>query len=421
MAWRDRYQPASFKGVPFFVESTASTKGRRVPVRRLVGRDGSVQQDLGREPDQFQVAAYLFGPDFDLYRNELEETLCEQGPGALVLPSRGELWARVVGDVQTSEERGHGGYCSIRFSVVVEERGNVLRVRQDTSELVRSASADTLVAARADFVARANTASLPERYLAPIRGALDAVSSRMRAITGSVSGAIGTIGSVTSSAEELSTALNGALSQPSNLATNLIDLTQTTLSVADTASIGVDRITGLPKLLDANPYARSMVARIARRAGSLVASLGSGESSAEAASSDLGEQSRQTVRATYRLVRSAALAAAAERYAAAYLDSASFAAELLRELSDEIDDLMVDASDELYHALHGLRAALALHLSTVAASLPETLAYEAREQVPALLLAHLLYGDARLESDIVARNAAPHPLFLAGTLEVIAP
>ena len=48
MTWRERLQPASFKGVPFYVDANARTGGRRVSVRRLAGKDGSRQQDMGK-------------------------------------------------------------------------------------------------------------------------------------------------------------------------------------------------------------------------------------------------------------------------------------------------------------------------------------------------------------------------------------
>jgi prophage DNA circulation protein len=418
MAWIDRLQPASFKGVPFYVLGTAATKGRRVPVRRLAGQDGSKQQDLGRNEDAFSVTAFLFGADFDIARNELEDILLEGGPGALVLPTRGELWARVVSDIVTDENKDEGGYCSLRFSVVIEDRNaGSLRTQTDTAGSLRNASTNLATVAEAEFVETFDTTSMPSKYLTAPARAIAQVTDTLRTAQRNVYGALNAADLVTSEIEEINTSINSLLSAPSALASKLIATTMAVIGTADTVRAGIDRTTGLPSVVG-SAYSNAASTRVTQRASRLLAGLGG--SSPGDASTPLGDRAAKNTRAIYRASRAAALARSAETYSKSPFDSSSLALSVLTDMRDEIDAILeYSASDAMFQALVDLRAAATQHLTQTATDLPKTVEHKVRTEIPALLIAHGLYGDARRESEIVARNRIPHPLFVSGTLEVI--
>lgn len=419
MAWLDRLQPASFKGVSFFVLGTAATKGRRVPVRRLAGQDGSRQQDLGRNEDAFSVTAFLHGADYDLARDELEGTLLEEGPGALVLPTRGELWVRVHGDIVTDENKDEGGYCSIRFHVVVEDRNaGSLRTLTDTAGSLRSASSNLAMVAEQEFVETFDTASMPSKYLTAPARAVAQVTDTLRTAQRNIYGALAAGDLLTSELEEIDASINSLLSAPSALASKMIATTMAVIGIADTVRAGIDRTTGLPTVAG-SAYSNAASTRITQRASKLLAGLG--DSSPGEASTPLADRSAQNTRAIYRASRAAALARSTETYSRSPFDSSSLALSVLTDLRDEIDALLeYSASDALFQALVDLRAAATQHLTQTATNLPRTVEYKVRTEIPALLIAHDLYGDARREAEVVARNRIPHPLFVsAGTIEVI--
>ncbi|HMI92799.1 MAG TPA: DNA circularization N-terminal domain-containing protein [Polyangiales bacterium] len=420
MGWRDRLQRASFKGADFWVEELATRKGRRTPIRKLAGRDGSVQQDLGEEPHEFDITAYLFGEDYDLDRDDLEQKLTEKGPAALCLPTRGELWVRVVRGPDTNERRTEGGYCTIRFGVVLEDRDSgSLRSRPDTASDLKVKAATLRTVAAADLKATYDTTSLPDKYLRTTRDAIGTVTSTLRVAQRNIQGALAVVDNVTSAINELDNAVNVVMSSPSLLATTLVDLVGSVLQLADTAIDNIDRTTGLAKLLE-SPYEQSASVRATAAAAGRFQGLGS--TAGEGGESDLSQRAAENTRSVFRLTRAAALATQAETYAAAPFDSSTLAIAVLVAMRGEIDALgQYGASDDLYQSLADLRAAAAAHLLRSAASLPEAIEYTPKRELPALLIAHDLYADARQEAEIVSRNRVPHPCFVFGTLEVIAP
>lgn len=421
MGWRERLVPAEFRGVRLWVESSTGTKGRRVAVRKFAGRDGSEQQDTGREPDEFEVVAYLWGDDYDYARDDLEVALAESGPAALTIPTRGDLWVRVTRGPITTEHKDEGGYCTVRFSVVVEEREGArgLRVRVDTrAELVSSSSA-VRKASASDFAKAANTKGLAERYMDNTLRTVDAFTRKIGSITRSTQTLLSPLTSLTTRLDALNQTSNTLLATPSLFATQALDAIFTVFASIDTVIGGIDRATGLPLSLR-TPFQRGQHARRLDRAGG--AFRGFGEPFLEVATSSLLRQAEANTLAVARLARAGVLAAQALALAQAEFDSASFALEALARALAEIDAVcLLRPSDALFTALADLRAKLTRYVLETASRLPETVVYAPPRPVPALVLAYDLYGDVAMEADLVARNRAPAPLYLTGRLEVLAP
>ncbi|EGK8325810.1 DUF2313 domain-containing protein [Escherichia coli] len=61
--WRDNLYDASFRGVPFSVESDEGSFGRRVQVHEYPNRDKPYTEDLGRATRRLTINAYLVGAD----------------------------------------------------------------------------------------------------------------------------------------------------------------------------------------------------------------------------------------------------------------------------------------------------------------------------------------------------------------------
>jgi hypothetical protein len=418
MGWKERLEPASFAGLTFFHESHTSSKGRRVTVNRFAGRDGSAQQDHNREPDELDVVAFVWGDDYDVARDELEEALLKPGVQTLTLPTRGELRVSVTYGPLTSEHKDEGGYCSIRFRVVVET-GELGRVSvRDTSGALRAASARTRAATARDFATRTSTRGLPARYLARTTGAVSQLSRTLGKAQRMTQGVLSPVTALTSSLDELGRNANSLLSVPSLFATTAIDLVFTTFALADTITGGLERITGLPLVL-LSAFDRGRPARTVDRA--LEAFRDTGEAYSSVTSSALGRRADENTLAVQRLGRSAALSAAADQYAALPFDSATFALAALDNALSALDALEreTNPSDDLFDALEAMRAALAAHLLETASNLPSTTRYTQQQSLPALVIAHDLYGDATREGDLIARNGIASPLFVRGVLEVL--
>src|SRR5688572_7351140 len=112
MGYRDRLQPAAFKGQRFYVREASRNGGPRVSVIEMAGYNGSVQQRNGTKPEIYDLVAYFWGENYDVARDDFEALLEQEEPGAITLPTRGDKWVRVIDGPHTTETKNEGGYCS---------------------------------------------------------------------------------------------------------------------------------------------------------------------------------------------------------------------------------------------------------------------------------------------------------------------
>jgi prophage DNA circulation protein len=85
------------------------------------------------------------------------------------------------------------------------------------------------------------------------------------------------------------------------------------------------------------------------------------------------------------------------------------------------DSLMATAPDALYDQILDLRSAVLQDVAERVVNLPALRSYTPGATLPALVLAHQLYGDATRSQELLERNAIRHPGFVAGgqALEVL--
>lgn len=419
MGWRERLLPAEFRGARFYVEATSGTPGgRRVSVLRLAGGEATVQQDHGRDPAEFDVTAYLFGEDYDVARNELEEVLGSSGPGPLILPSRGLLWARVTRPPQTQESKNEGGYCTIRFSVVIESDEDGPAIAPDTAQSVTEASQKVRTAIGTDAEDRLTTAGLSTRQLALVSGIVRSASAILSRLNRTIVGALAPVNALTADLDAFQAQAVPLLSTPALFATTGIDLVLSAFAIPEAIVAGETNAAQVPGTI-ATAFGRGRAARLVDRAARGLRAFGEPFFDRLTDAAGRAEENRRT---TARMVRAAALTAVADHYAELPFDSATFAIAAFNRALQEIDAVqLLGPSDPLFAALDDLRGALARHMYLTASKLPETIRIELRRPIPALLLAYKLYGDPRYEADIVARNRIANPAWVSGVIEVLRP
>jgi len=416
MSWIERLVPASFRGVAFKVDAEAATLGRRVDVQKIAGGRGSVNRDTGEDPYEFDVTAFVVGDDWDVQRDDLEEALRQEGPGALSLPSRGDLWVRVVGGVRVTTRKATN-LCEFSFHVVREDTTQPIKRTADTAGALKSSAAKLRTAAAADFAESYDPSRLPDRSMAKVRGALNGAVDGLRRANGAIATALSVADAPTAAIDDMNASANSILSTPSAAITKMRAATNAVLASVGVVTGAIDRLTGLAALAR-SAFDAGAPARATLRAAKRIAGLGA--SSPAAAPGDTSEDARalRAARALYRAVRVEALATAAETYASASFDSSTAALDALDVLAAEVDDVaQYDANDELYQALTDLRATSARHLSQTAAQLPVVITRHVFQETPAIVLAHEYYGDATREPELVARNDMP--LFAIGELEAL--
>ncbi|WP_430310030.1 DNA circularization protein [Pseudomonas sp. PONIH3] len=188
--WRDQLHPASFRGVPFHVDSDSMPAGRRTQTHEYPQRDKPLVEDLGRVTREIKLAAFVIGEDCYSQRDNLLNALDKPGAGELVHPWHGRLTATAT-VCSVSHERREGGM--VRFDLVFVEDGekgfpagvpNTARQLEDSSESLLESAIARYKAAMA-VVNRARLAVVAlQNGVAAVQMA---IASELRQLTGLVS------------------------------------------------------------------------------------------------------------------------------------------------------------------------------------------------------------------------------------------
>ncbi len=136
----------SFRGVPFLVEQSNTSGGRRVATHEALPygneRDGAAwNEDVGRVPRSVSVTAYLVGDDYMDQKVALQEALEGYGPAALVDPWNGTYPAASCTNYSISESRDDGGYCQISMDFSIADPETLQKSVCKTSDSVQETAA----------------------------------------------------------------------------------------------------------------------------------------------------------------------------------------------------------------------------------------------------------------------------------------
>ncbi len=422
--WRQRLEKAKFRNVEFWCDATSASFGRRVAVMRMAGYDGSMQQDLGREPVELDLTAMVWGPDYDVHREKIETAFSEPGPAELIVPWRGAMWARVTRGPIVQESKDEGGYASIRVSFIIEEEDQVsLRKRPDARAPVKAAAVKVVWTAKESFQESASLVRrFPELGFEKVVAGLEAATDSIRAVQNIAMRAPEAVRSITRAIDELNDAVATLLTLPSEFATTLVDLMQTALVIPESRPIA--------QLTGAIPMAWEVAeqSRFVMRATYAVRSKHAFASQFWGRSVNLNDpDTRAEVAVSLipfwveRLVYTTCVATACELLADLPFDSAPAALGALDQINQDIDNLMVVATDAEYTVLADLRARISEYIYEQASKLREVMQLDLTQDTPALLVAYTLYGDALQEADVVARNNLREPMWARGELSVLMP
>ena len=115
MPWLERFLPASFRGIPFGVESHTAAGGRRIEQHEYPNRDKPFAEDLGRRSRGFAVEGWIVGDGYFVQRDLLISACERPGPGLLTHPYLGVH--RVACDrYEVSERVDEGRMCRITMT-----------------------------------------------------------------------------------------------------------------------------------------------------------------------------------------------------------------------------------------------------------------------------------------------------------------
>lgn len=392
MAWQDEMQPASFRGVRFFVKSSSGPLGRRNVVHEYPSKDEAYVQDMGKKARGFTLECFVIGNDYMAARDNLEAAFEKGGSGELVHPWRGRMNVSVT-DCTASESIETLGLCS--FSVTFTQTGinQQPSVRADTQSVVIAAADAAQQAVEADFAETFTVDALPEFVetdaVTQITDKLNNVLQLGRSMLPDIS----ILPAFIANSSSVLGKLTQLMRLPTNLASEVSAQISALLGLGDSPLSAFNALKSLFGLSHtAGP--RNTAARI---------------------------QLDNNRKAVTNLTRRTAIITAAKASADMPFESQQQAYSVRDTLMDAIEAEQLTASDDVYAALADMRSALAADVAMRAGDLATLITYTPKATIPAILLAYQIYGDANKDLEIVARNNIAHQGFVPGgkPLEVL--
>lgn len=139
--WTKTLRGASFRGVPFHVESEGITAGRHIATHEFVRSEEVLSEDMGRKATRYRVTAYIANDLADVHGPALVAALTTPGAGMLVLPMLGPVNVMISGDVGTRHEKDKLGFVGFEFEAVEAGSGSMFPALALGDRLAASAAA----------------------------------------------------------------------------------------------------------------------------------------------------------------------------------------------------------------------------------------------------------------------------------------
>ncbi len=368
----------SFRGAAFLIEDDDMEFGRRVVKHEFPLRDDVSAEDMGKKTREYTTTVFVLGADYEQQRDALIAAIEKPGSGLLDHPYYGTITV-TMNPARVRHSTREGGYCRFTLSFFITPPEPVLD-SVDTQAAVELSTAEALSQSIDDFAANFDMLGAANDF---VQGVIDEVDSVMGEVENVVDGVTNDITSLITAPFDMGATIMGALN---NIQTSLNNPLNALKIYRGLFSAGDDSA----------PVPTTTPSRV---------------------------QQSESIAALHRIVQQGAVASACLMSSQLEYDSLDDAVALRDELLDvieaQINELM---SEPLYAAFADLRAAVVTDLRTRGMQLPRLVSHTPLTTLPALVVAHQLYGDATREAEIVARNKIEHPGFVPGgvTLEVLA-
>jgi prophage DNA circulation protein len=411
MAWEDSLHEASFRGIAFYYRSVESEVGRRNAIFEFPKKDAPFSEDMGRRARKFRIEIILIGDNYHLQRDAIRDTLEAPGAGKFVHPFWGAMSVVVDGGARIVESTDHGGMCTI--DVTFSESGEKLQSakKEDTaSTLVTQAESTSSALANAfnsAYVTAQKSASVVSDAITKVNNA----ATQIDKARGKIAAALNVINDVKNSINNFVGSIANIIRLPGQIATDIKSLVASVYSsvkqIQDAAQQTLNAIFGADNL-DADVRAQALML-----AHSELKKYGEDFKTIDGQSS-VAISKRENQAALIQLVRTTSVVESCNSLAILDFSTATLAQSVRDILSSDIDTIAQDADDDLYSKLQDLKAALVAHLNSVAVTLPNLVEYVPAKTLPALVIAHTVYADAKRDGEIITANNVSNPNFILG-------
>lgn len=359
----------SFRGIGFRFRHVNRVFGRRDAVHEYPYRNGAHVEPMRRATRELTLDVFLVGDYYELERDALIAAVEMPGPGELICPGTGaiQVYATLL---RVSERDSEGGKASLTISFIEaadQVDTNLFGVTVDPAALVNNAAIISRAASLSRFISDFNVDGMPDWLVHAVVADLVPFS------------------------ETLSYAVS-------------VDMIYDAVTLGQSIQDAIDTVPAEAK----------------RQTYDTLSTYGEDFHPVPMTTSHRVIQADNRT-ALVTLIRQTTVIAACQ--AALSIDFTSYdeAVAQRQALVDEIDQLKLTASYDLFSALSDLAAAVVTDINARGADLSRIVRYVSPATQPASLVAHRLYGDYTRAGDIMDRNQLHHPLFVPGgaVLEVL--
>jgi prophage DNA circulation protein len=384
MGWRDEYQQAKWRGVPFYVRRAESEYGRRVQQHSFPNKDVPETEDLGRRPRSYRMEGYLLGDDFYTQKDTMLRAVEAHGPGLLVHPYYGELFVTCVRCRVTDTDKELG---ITRLNFEFQEQGvNLLpKAVPNPKALANSVKTGALSAINDAFL---KAYSIVNKPFAEVQKLITAVEQGI-ALTETVRRSVGNVASFQRQVISMGDSVTALINNAADLGTESIGvLTFGTFPFDGEVRVDADS-------------AKQMFDEMGGLFG------GSGETPSDDSSPVKAYNDLMTQAST---VTAGGLIPEVEFES---LEDLEASALVVLDQIDAIEEAGVE-DNAVLTALRETRVVIRNDVEDRADRLSRTSEVVLPETLPAVVLSNNLYGDIDQESSILTRNHIDHPGFVDG-------
>lgn len=391
-SWQDDLRPASFRGVPFKVDSSQYTAGRRVTFHEFVNRDIPYPEDLGKVGETFKLEAYLIGDDVAAQKRKLIAACNQYGPGELVHPYYGTLQVQ-CGPISVDDNKNDGRICriSIQFYDAGDNRfPNDVNDKQDKIDEVKAAG---LAAAAKNFEKKFSIFGLPNFAVESARSMVAQAADAFENATKGLAQSADQISDLAFNIRNLRAEVNDLIQAPGQLATRLQDSMNLLLGAFGgnkDATKATLALMGFVSDIGAAPFDTPSRQK---------------EAENHKAFDDLMRQS-----ATINAV------AVSGETAFSSTDEITIVRD---QISDSIELVQLSADDDdVYQSFQDLKAQLVRVLPDTDNELPNVQNYTPLASTNSVALSYDLFEHLDGEQDLIDRNKIKNPAFIYGGVEL---
>lgn len=232
MSWLDQLKQASFRGVPFQVDSIEVQAGDNVVLREYPFQDLPQVFRMGEAAEVLKFSAYVIGPDYQDRREALRQVLT--GDGVLVHPTAGTMRAFVADKfTMTEAPLREGGVVRFELTFVRAEARTLPVASTNTQAQATQAAGAAKTAAvdqfGAEFSLKTAPAWVQSRVVDRLGGVMDGTWAQLKqltsvqseftdALTGSYQVLRGGLGDLVASPAALAGGMRDLFALPSDLA-----------------------------------------------------------------------------------------------------------------------------------------------------------------------------------------------------------